>query len=984
MLENTENTSFKSMPPELAHSKVTQIHDIKSIKARNLLRGVDQSNYRLIKKALEKIKIKSNYTDYKKSLLYIRTNKLFTDSDIGQLFINSCPKILPETVEFSLQDIVTQIRHNYVELCELTEIAIEINTRLKKCDLMNALNSCDKLIEKKGVSIFLIKTLSFITNRYQLLEIDDSEILGKIDSIKLKINLSNCPFIEEVVTQLSNLRTSHIGICKRINGYQSTSPESFISKSFINPTPRNSKEFNITLSSFFAFSLFDAFLYIQTINKINLPYIDKIDFEKNISIIYSRLSHIEFEPIEMYKSIDDSSGYCYLRECFLFTEQQRALKFLIIHGHYYSDRIKNIPQPLYTKNLIDFYFKNITNLSQLKCTKMDNVKFNWVTYEPTTCGILENSSALLYLLEKKQGIIEAHEQETFVNLMTFTRDIGEVCPPEYLETIALSANTHLLRLVAQCLITINKKNQFAEHQLRTTIQEYCIKEFNGNLISLLDNLYIISPAVTEHLLLICNETFLSTLFHLLDKPVDAMQVRADMLHWFGEKTGSKIYLDRAKTLRIDIQINKEKGTIDDSRIYVDPLKFTQWFEDNMVNKLSMALDNLIINTNTSSKFDWSNKNASIGGFSEVIDCLLGCYKEFCENRIFGIASYLGRRIRHGTFKGTAITELIALPNKDEYYHLFEDKDFKLKFQSWMNQYELMIEDLVKTSLQIKSKRKPNGLITFDIDSQIKINTANQLMYEILAIYSKRTGVIRLPSLIIDYCWRLAENDLSNTKKLLSEKKSSHGVFSYTPKINDHILKKKFSKFSQEVNSLTSKKFGLMASWFNKPNYASPSTDIYMLFNAVISEVKENVSHFNPKIDLGDRIFTINGGTYYVIYDALYILIHNAAYHGKPDGRVQFFVSKAEGRSSIIIKIITEIDVNDDFLNVQKKIETELINSDDDAHIIEGKSGIKKLKKLENEGSISDVIFIPMKEDRMICFEFHFELSKRGQYDDIDS
>lgn len=41
------------------------------------------------------------------------------------------------------------------------------------------------------------------------------------------------------------------------------------------------------------------------------------------------------------------------------------------------------------------------------------------------------------------------------------------------------------------------------------------------------------------------------------------------------------------------------------------------------------------------------------------------------------------------------------------------------------------------------------------------------------------------------------------------------------------------------------KIDLMASWFNKPNYASPSTDIYLLFNAVISEVIGNVSHFEP-------------------------------------------------------------------------------------------------------------------------------------------
>jgi hypothetical protein len=984
MINTLDKSYIQSIISNAQGSRSIQILDIHSKKARNLLRGVNPSDYNQTKVALEKIRLNCNLSDYKKALLHIRTNQIFENNEVGQLLNEHCPKGLTDIVYFSFSEITIQVENYASELSIITNCATDIFKFLKVNNLERALDACEQLAELKGTSVFLIRMLSFITNRYQLLNMDDKKVLDKVDKLKLRICLSTSPIIEEVVTQLSNLRTSHLAICKRINDSQGASPNGHIAKSFINPIPRDLKEFTSTLSAFFAFSLFDAFLYLQMISKIHLPFLTNITFSEELSSAYLKLSAIEFEPSEMYEGIGEDTGYYYLRECFLFTEQPKAFTFLSIHGHYYSD-FTNQRQPTpFAKGLIDNYFLGLNSLNQLRCSDMTQVQVNWEHYDSSTCGMLENSSAFIHLLTKKQGQLNKEELLIFVKLMSFSRDIGEICHPEYLECISNSATDNQLRLVAKCLITTNRKNQFTEHQLRTTIQEYCIEEFDGDLIKLLQFLYGISPAVTEHLLMICNETFLSTLFHLMDRPVDALEVRASMLHWFGEKTGEELYLDRAKTLRIDIQINKEKGTIDDSRIYVDPLKFTQWFEDNMVSKLTMALDNVMRSNSLVMKLNWNNKNTGVGSSGDVTEHLLACYEEFCNNRIFGIASYLGRRIRHGTFKGTAITELRELPEKEEYVHLFEEQDFKNKFDEWMNQYEAMIEDLVKTSLQIKSKRKPNGLITNEIDSSVKNNTADLLVCEILAIYSKKSGVIRLPSIIIDFCWRLAENDLVKTKKFLSEKKSSYGVFSYSPKNVNSQLRRQFSKFSQEVNSLTGQKFGLMASWFNKPNYASPSTDIYLLFNAVISEVKGNVSHFAPDVDLGDRSFSVNGGTYYVIYDALYVLIHNAACHGKLNGKIHFFVSKPEERNAIRISLMTELESAAEVFQAQLQIEAALNVADDDAHIVEGKSGIKKLKKLENEGSISDIRFTPNEKDKMVCFEFYFELSSRGKYDDIDS
>ncbi len=983
---NPELSIMYNLLSKSKKSRSIQIQDIKSKKARNIVRGIDPSSFRKTIQALNKIKNSCRLSDYRQSLLYIKTNPFFEGNGVGQVFNIECPKKIDNITIFSEPEIVNQIKINSDKLIKILEIATNIKIELSNNKLDRALTLCQEMIESKGTSVYLIKVLSYISNRYQLLSFDDTDILSKIDSIKNKIKLSNSNFLEEAVTQLSNLRTPHLALCKRILDINDNFSHFEIAKSFINPIPNNYEDYLSKLSSFFSFSLFDAYLYLKMTDRINLSFLKNIDINEELDECYLNFSSIEFSPSDMYEEINEYVGHYYLRECFLFTEQPRAFDFLAIHGYFYSIQSTNSKLSGYASNLISGYFQGVEKLRDLRCSNANKIEFNWIKYNADTCTTLENSSALIHILKKNQGVLDRDEEDIFVRIMSYTQDIGDTCHPDFLSEISNSAIKQQAKLVTQCLVTLNKKNQLNEHLLRSIIQDYCLHEFDGDLIKLLKEVHSVSPSVAEHLILACNETFLCTLFRLVEKPVDALQIRADMFQWFGEETNDDIYIDRAKTLRIDIQINKEKGTIDDSRIYVDELKYKQWFEDTILNTISMSIDNAIISGVTTNKLDWSKKNNSINNFDTVIEQILHCYKEFCENKVFGIASYLGRRIRHGTFKGTVITEVKAISSKPEYKHLFEDTDFKNTFSNWLFEYESSIENLVNDQLQIKSKRKPYGLITTEIDSPAKLTIAKQLVIEIMSIYSKRSGIIRLPSVIMDYCWRLAEIDLVRTKKSLSEFKSSNAVFHYNHRVTPGIPRKDFYKFSQDLNSITGQKFGLVSSWFNKPNYASPSTDIYLLFNVVVSEIKESYTEFKPKIDIGDRTFSVNGGTYYVIYDALYVLIHNAARHGKPDGDIFFSVNLTENETAIRINLNTEIENSIKLAEAENNIKKAFLveSVDDDAHIFEGKSGIKKIKRLEKEGSISNVKFSINEEQNLLCFEFNFELGRRGKYSDIDS
>lgn len=167
---------------------IIQILDIHSKKARNLLRGVDPSKYNRTKIALEKIKFYYNSSDYKKALLHVRTNLIFENNDVGLLFNKRCSKGISDIVNFSISEITTQINNYDSDLIAITDYATNIFSYLKENNLDKALYSCDHMAELKGTSVFLIRMLSFITSRYQLLNMDDKKVLGKIAN-RTKIDL---------------------------------------------------------------------------------------------------------------------------------------------------------------------------------------------------------------------------------------------------------------------------------------------------------------------------------------------------------------------------------------------------------------------------------------------------------------------------------------------------------------------------------------------------------------------------------------------------------------------------------------------------------------------------------------------------------------------------------------------------------------------------------------------------------------------------
>lgn len=955
------------------HLNSISIHKIEDTRARNILRGIiNETDSYKFKNALSKIENKCSKLIYKQSLEVIRESHLFENNTFTRDFNKVCPLSLDTLVRFSNDEIIKKINANEKQLLDLLTLYKNVLKKINLQEFSGALKSSELIIKNGGVSSFLVRILFFITNhtennsKYDLLQ-------EEINNLFLKIQLSNVGYLETAIRELSNPRTDYFNICNKIYSNKSRTPIQYISKDYIYHTVKTESEFLDKLSSYYSFSLLDAFLFHQSSIRLNLPFI-KDSVSLTLIDSYNQLASVELSSSFHFTEYDDCMDISFFRGCFLLIELNDFFKYKTIHASLYNKNESKKEERLpIEKELIERYFSDIKSLGELRSSEPDYCTVNINKYNKARCNNFENSNALNYFLEKRDADIKNNEG-IFVELMSTTMDIGFTCPLHYLNKLNINAKTNHLKLVLACLISSKDNSQISEHNLRKTIQEIVISDYNYNLTELVETLYKISPSVTQHLINICDETFLSKLFHIIEKPNEAINDRAKILEWYGNITDETAYIDRAKNLRIDVQINREKGTIDDHRIYVDPLKFSQWINDNILNDLTLLLE-VAINRGIAEPVNikWENIKNGINNNEQIAASFVRCYEEFCNNKLFGIASYLGRRIRHGTFKGTGLKDVQDICNEKKYRNLFSLRDFSDYYNQWISTYEEMLETLKTSHLHIKCKKKPLGKINIDINTNYKRKVANRYFDEIINSYIKNDGNIEIPYLITEGCWLLIEEDLVNIRKLLMESKSKYGVFNYGGNLEESsYIKGLLSSFSQELNSLSADKFRTISSWFNKPSIASPSANLVLLFKAVVSEIKGYFNDYTPEIISDDNDVVISGGVYFIIYDALYILIYNAAKYGKKTGLLELQISVDDENKVMNISIVSDPKDDDKNCSYAKKLILHALSEDfKNANVIEGRSGIKKLNKMAEDKLIHNIKY--GFDDNKVTASFHFNL-----------
>jgi hypothetical protein len=729
------------------------------------------------------------------------------------------------------------------------------------------------------------------------------------------------------------IKRSILNIADRgtINRYTRT-----ISRLTVQPFAASTQDLADFLSEVEKCSLVDAII----LAKFN-SHLFRIEDYPEMAAISQILGQAElFESlVETYDATDSESEYSFFKQSSAWLEYEPIRQYRILIDYYYDalrEEAGALPDELGQK-LQDWV--GGTTLHDL----IGGAKFTKHAYPALAklelSGTATRSAIFNYWLAESEGQI-GFEKDDLLTLMGLTRDLARTVPIKAVRTAAKLAKDSLVRLILLLLLAKRGKNELDNFLLRKLLEEIAFKHHEGSLVKLVKCYGETHPCVAEYIYDIATEDFLAKLTKLAPHRADIPEIRASLHEWMAGFAEDEHFLRRARAVRIDHQINRVRNEIDDHRIYVDPSRFWSWIEDEMMMELNSAL------TSTGS----GKKGVSVNCDETILNLIITqCYNAFCSNAIFGIASYLGRRIRHGTFHGHLYSSVINTIEKNaKFKSLFATPQFAAKWSIWKDIYNKVVEEIIAERLHVQSKAKPLGLLTPEIYGPNKQEVLGAAVKNISTSYGETTSMAGIDQTIIDYCWRLAELDLVAITRylraqqtLLKNEKFLREVLIPSASPADARLA---DAFRRELELSIDRKLTAIFGWFKRPSIVAPKASVSLLFDATVAEVRDTIPDFDPQAsDCSEEDIELVGGFYHLVYDSLAIVVGNAAKNSdrsRPLKRKFGIIPGKEKR--LVIEISSSIKPDDDPAKVSTNIEERKQADFHDANMYDKKSGISKL------------------------------------------
>lgn len=825
---------------------------------------------------------------------------------------------------------------------------IENMHKVNSCILQGDFDQCDEhiknIIDKCGYSSALIRKIVLINELSDQFELNPSLYTYKFVQ---EYNANGVNVFLSSLQQCYQPEVDYFSLKKSLMRY--TSVDSYLSSMvrFNHKHRPNESELSKNLYYSLSSSLIDALIYIKlnedlynidslngikwfidnfdsyqiSIDSVSKFYLDSYQSEKEKSEIES----IFFKQSSAWYDVDGIKPYRLLLDFFNDSPNSSYLDF--------DDQL--------LLSILNSYVKtnNLTQLiSQTGIVTGNNKNFNFIKL--ISEGYATKSAIFNYevFINYENWILSTKH---LFSIMERTSDLPRTIDSE--KMLLMASNIKDIDSQIILYILISKKTQNDEHGflLRKMIQRITIDRFECSLISLLDYFHKISPTVALYTYEVLTEDCLALMPFLIDSAYMITEVRANLHDWRGKHSTPEdrnSYFKMAKALKIEHQISKIRNKIDDNRIYVDITRFNEW----LFNEAYINLNNAIMVL--------AHQNLSKFESPQLLDFINTIYNEFCTNSIFGITSYLGRRIRHGTFKGHAFSNMNSY--MEEEFSFLKDSSFSQTWTNWKSIYEKKIDNIITEKLHIQSGDKKGGLIKPTIyDNSSKEIIAKDCIETLIKDYEINEGNGCI-SIIDEYCWNLITINLREINIFFQKEK--HDVVELAKRYlleeaeifiseNNIETKKPFSlDFHRNVND----KYKKINDWFQRPSSVAPQILLSLLYTVVVKQVKETFKDFicDEEIVI-DNDIDLLGSSFLCIYDALYVVIYNAAKHGSRTSSLFSHISYNPVSQLIDFEVSSKLNDSDSEYEINKRLQ---ISSDEDienAQLIENNSGIKKLYNL---------------------------------------
>ncbi len=967
---------------------MSKISDIRSIQVRNRLRGLQNKDGNdVTQKTINTIRKTLSVEDAGVVSNILHSSPIFSRLGVPEEF----PK-KPANYErnYSLDDIdlrkeIAWLRSRQIsnsqKILSFLNAFKKINQNISDEKYYVAMDLIEEVISDYGYSIRVLLKVSYIYTRKSLTD----DLRARCKEFLDFCGMSSGNFIARgVVDVLSANYDFHFirrNIVRREKLEGSSAFRRNIGEWLFFPIKSSPAELSSLIQSQRLASLIDGTFTLFE-NTINIDYgrrlkLELADFIPSLEIenAWHELASTSF-PISHGAEADEDCAFRFYRETIAWPEVERIAKYRARVDALYreSDSRRNNTDP-YADELNRSYYSGLHSLSQLACPT-DNSAIIEEHFSVEKEGIFGRTLAFVYLISLPLSSKKLDTSQ-LLTIMNSTSEISNLLHTSHFDLLLEYGETDaLFRVIILTLKSQHSKSPRAASRLRSAFETLVVDKYSSDLLAFFNEMARIAPFVASYLFELCDERFLDLLYKLVPEGQSVLQVRASLLLWYAETFDERAYADRARVMQINDRIQRVRGAIDDTRIYVDKHRFQYWIEDNYLDELTAIAREERPSDATLMEGGFGAPEDNYTPQIRMANLLELSFREFCKNTHFGIASYLGRRIRHGTLAGilnSKVEEVISAAKEKEFKHDSQACQF---LDEWLRKYKAHVEELGTENLQVYSpKNKPRGLINTNIWSSQKLLIARGTLRSLFEILN-RGSIPEVITGLIHSCWQLVQVDLERIRRHFAKCRIVWGMLETSELIkhtrSNHDV---VATFCARLNVTTDEVFKTVTGWFHQPQDMVPSAPLTLLFDAVVKEVQEAFPAFTPVLSvLGQSDITLTGGTYHIVYDALYILIGNAAKHGTHPIKITrgfHFVDGENDQRELLVAVKTSCTV-EELSRIKMKMEEALTADTSEANAFESGSGFKKLVHLRDYSR--ELIRMNYSiEDGVFSVDLYFEL-----------
>ena len=607
------------------------------------------------------------------------------------------------------------------------------------------------------------------------------------------------------------------------------------------------------------------------------------------------------------------------------------------------------------------YFVSGLSLRQL-CKPAQSTLKSLSRFRNSQSGIFLRTVAVLNRLRHGERLSDLSSSEVRL-LLSITTEFARILTENELLDLKQKAERDEERVIvflSMVMLNTREPSEDLAFELRLTFQFVVLTDFDSQILKFFDWIHQRTPGLSRVIVELCDISFLERLYLLHETYSDVLTTREEICRWAAHKLDSADYVAVAERLALDAKVRSIRGQIDENRIFVDTMRYEQWASDALASSIRKFERVISVAPISREEADGATPRTRAERASRIVGndywLRLACeeaFREFCHNRIFGIDSYLSRRIRHGTLAGTLIVpiqELIA-EFRDSHSSQLSPQDVAA-LDRCLDDYKSAVYVVRDKLLHFNGSEHPEGLLLpYHLQTPSRARLYEEFRELIVDHLELGFGSRELCSLFSDHCWDLLNEDLLRVQSELRR-----FFYNRVRPVLRNLDRPERSRqaWKQLVTELDQRAEGLFASllrWFTRSEGSTMTVTVGELLNVVVDEVGTYWPSYKRRFTLlkgGEQ--SLFGSSYQNVYDLLTVLFSNIAQHGDPEAETTvesgFGMRDDMPGSSLRVVVVSDLRPGTSDESVRKAIAGALAaDHQRDSMIREGRSGLGKMRTL---------------------------------------